>query len=67
MAAHASATIIRRRDYHAAPWRNGGGVTFEIAREPQGEGAFEWRLSLAQVDRTGPFSDFAAMSAPSRW
>jgi len=41
------------------PWKNGGGITHEVAREPaQGE-SFEWRLSLARIDRSGPFSDFS--------
>jgi uncharacterized protein len=41
------------------PWRNGGGVTLEIAREPGGGDVFAWRLSLATVAASGPFSDFA--------
>lgn len=34
------------------PWKNGGGMTHEIA---VGDG---WRLSVASIDRDGPFSDF---------
>jgi environmental stress-induced protein Ves len=34
------------------PWRNGGGITREIAATPQ------WRLSIADVDRDGPFSAY---------
>lgn len=41
------------------PWRNGAGVTREIAREPaQGE-EFAWRLSLASLQGSGPFSSYA--------
>lgn len=43
------------------PWRNGGGVTFEIARAPAPAGSpreFLWRVSMARVDRPGPFSSF---------
>jgi environmental stress-induced protein Ves len=40
------------------PWRNGGGVTFEIAAEPAGAADFDWRLSLAIIEEEGPFSDF---------
>ncbi|MER7396325.1 HutD family protein, partial [Streptomyces sp. NPDC000151] len=42
----------------AAPWSNGGGVTREIAAGPPGAGwdAFDWRVSLADVDRDGPYS-----------
>ncbi len=39
------------------PWRNGGGWTREIARSPVG-GEWQWRLSVADVGRDGPFSHF---------
>lgn len=47
--------------YRTVTWRNGGGVTSEIAVEPEGAGVadrFLWRLSLARIDRSGPFSAF---------
>lgn len=47
--------------YRSVPWRNGGGVTSEIAVEPEGatvDSRFLWRLSLARIDRSGPFSAF---------
>jgi uncharacterized protein len=47
--------------YRAVPWRNGGGVTAEIAIEPEGaavDSKFLWRLSLARIDKSGPFSSF---------
>jgi environmental stress-induced protein Ves len=47
--------------YRTVPWRNGGGVTAEIAVEPEGatvDTRFLWRLSLARIDRSGPFSPF---------
>jgi environmental stress-induced protein Ves len=42
------------------PWKNGGGSTQELACWPPGAGmdTFEWRVSLATVDRPGPFSVF---------
>lgn len=49
---------LRRRDYVEMPWRNGGGVTFEIARAPPSGVDFDWRLSLALIERSGPFSSF---------
>ncbi|MFG2781781.1 HutD family protein [Streptomyces prunicolor] len=44
----------------AVPWKNGGGVTREIAAWPEGAGMddFAWRVSLAEVAADGPFSDF---------
>ncbi|GJF24845.1 MULTISPECIES: HutD family protein [Streptomyces] len=43
-----------------APWKNGGGVTSEVAVHPQGAGTddFGWRVSVADVARSGPFSTF---------
>jgi environmental stress-induced protein Ves len=45
------------------PWKNGGGVTTEIAVFPAGAGLddFEWRLSMANVASDGPFSSFAGV------
>jgi len=47
-------------DYRAMPWKNGGGTTHEIAVAPAGAGAdsFLWRLSIAEVATSGPFSAF---------
>jgi environmental stress-induced protein Ves len=44
----------------AVPWKNGGGVTREIAAWPEGAdmGDFAWRVSLAEVGADGPFSAF---------
>lgn len=49
--------IIRYHELEAVPWKNGGGVTREVLRRPRA-GAFRWRLSLAEVAESGPFSDF---------
>jgi len=44
----------------ATPWKNGGGVTREIVCSPAGAGMerFDWRISIATIDRPGPFSAF---------
>ncbi|MEI4470966.1 HutD/Ves family protein [Frigidibacter sp. MR17.24] len=46
--------------YAEQPWVNGGGVTREIARaaSPEPAAPFDWRLSMAPVMATGPFSTF---------
>ena len=50
--------VRKYKAYRAMPWRNGRGVTLEIAREPaQGE-EFAWRLSLADIDTDGEFSAY---------
>jgi environmental stress-induced protein Ves len=42
------------------PWKNGGGITREIATFPDGAGMddFAWRISMAEVSDSGPFSAF---------
>jgi environmental stress-induced protein Ves len=50
---------LRREQYRSMPWRNGKGVTQEIAREPREGDDFHWRLSLATVASNGPFSSYA--------
>lgn len=42
------------------PWKNGAGITREIAVGPAGASAetFDWRISLAEVERDAPFSAF---------
>ncbi|WP_030555599.1 HutD/Ves family protein [Streptomyces exfoliatus] len=42
----------------AGRWRNGGGATREIVSWPVGAGEFQWRASVADIDRNGPFSAF---------
>lgn len=49
--------LLRESDYRRMPWKNGLGVTVEIAREP-GERDFEWRVSVADVVTDGAFSRF---------
>jgi len=50
--------IIRQSSFAAVPWKNGGGVTREAIRVPPHGDSFDWRVSLAQIDTAGPFSDF---------
>lgn len=42
------------------PWKNGGGETTEIVVFPDNAGLsdFDWRVSMARVDGSGPFSSF---------
>ena len=54
--------IIRSDGHRVMPWKNGGGTTTEIAIDPPAAdvgGGFRWRLSIADVKRSGPFSAFA--------
>ena len=51
--------LIRRSDFETHPWKNGGGVTHEAVRTPAGRADFRWRISVAEIAESGPFSDFA--------
>ncbi|GGD79174.1 HutD family protein [Caballeronia grimmiae] len=46
-------SVIRGADLVASPWKNGGGITREVAAR-----ADAWRVSIAEIDRPGPFSRF---------
>ncbi|MBN9359910.1 MULTISPECIES: HutD family protein [unclassified Devosia] len=52
--------LIRFADLTVQPWKNGGGATREVAAAKDTDQApgFAWRLSIATVDRDGPFSFF---------
>ena len=53
---------INPSHYKSMKWKNGLGSTLELAREDHGrgftDGAFLWRISIADVDEDGPFSIF---------
>jgi environmental stress-induced protein Ves len=51
--------IIRKSSFAATPWKNGGGITHEAIRVPANGTEFRWRVSVAQIEASGPFSDFA--------
>jgi len=57
--------IIRFSDIRPEPWRNGGGVTRELASHPKAasaqDGAWDWRVSIAEVSKAGAFSTFPGM------
>ncbi len=53
--------LIRPEDFLTQQWKNGGGVTHEIARQDR-EGRMLWRLSIAEVASDGPFSAFPGLS-----
>lgn len=52
--------FLSAADRVAQPWKNGGGVTREIAAFPPDSGldSFAWRVSIAEVAQDGPFSLF---------
>lgn len=56
--------LIRASDVAAQPWRNGGGRTRELLTRPAGSRDWRLRISLAEVDRAGPFSSYPKVE---RW
>ena len=55
--------LFERAQLHASPWKNGGGVTREIACHPPSANMqdFDWRISIAHIARDGDFSVFAGV------
>jgi hypothetical protein len=47
-------------DFRRMPWKNGRGRTTEIAAHPPRSAldGFDWRVSVAEIARDGPFSHF---------
>ena len=56
----ATIQVLRSEQHRRMPWRNGGGVTYEVASSPAGTelADFDWRISIAEVEAGGPFSAF---------
>ncbi len=52
--------LLPAADRIASPWKNGGGVTSEVAVFPAGASMddFLWRVSIAEVTEAGAFSRF---------
>ena len=52
--------LIQYASLRPTQWKNGGGVTTELAMSPPGAGLddFDWRVSLASIAEDGPFSQF---------
>ena len=54
--------VLRAADYRRMRWKNGGGATTELAVLPESSGdvngAFDWRISIADIESDGAFSAF---------
>lgn len=65
MSPRRSVTVLAAADALRSPWKNGRGVTEQLALWPDGadfaRGDFEARISAADVRESGPFSDFAGL------
>jgi uncharacterized protein len=56
--------LVYAPDQPPQPWRNGGGQTRELLLWPPDPQAWRVRITLAQIDRSGPFSAFPGVE---RW
>lgn len=54
--------LLRAADYRRMAWKNGGGITTEIARDAHGGEAFDWRVSIAEIAQDGDFSIFSEVN-----
>lgn len=58
-------TLLDPAQYRRTPWKNGGGVTIDIAgayrpgADPAGWDGMIWRLGRTRIERPGPFSDLS--------
>jgi environmental stress-induced protein Ves len=52
--------VIPASDYLRTRWKNDGGWTTEIARSGEAD-HFDWRVSIADIERDGPFSSFPGL------
>ena len=55
--------VVKLSDVVPTPWKNGGGTTRELIAWPDSEN-WVWRMSVAEVAQSGPFSRFDGVQ---RW
>lgn len=62
----ADSQLVNLAALPSQPWKNGGGLSTDIAINPPGATLedFRWRVSRAVIERDGPFSLFPGMT---RW
>jgi len=53
-----NATLLPPQEYRRERWKNGLGWTREVFRSPADSAEWDWRVSIAEVDKGGPFSVF---------
>jgi len=60
--------IVRWESLTPTPWKNGGGTAVDIAGQPEpmtNEG-LDWRVNIATIARSGPFSNFPGIDRDFR-
>lgn len=64
MASEPEPRLVYAADQPPQPWRNGGGLTRELLLWPAQPASWQLRVSVARIDRSGPFSAFPGVQ---RW
>ncbi len=50
--------VLRFQDVTVMPWKNGQGETREICKSGDSQEEYDWRISVATISQSGPFSRF---------
>lgn len=60
--------IVRWASLTPTPWKNGGGTAVDIAGQPEPltNERFDWRINIATITRSGPFSSFPGIDRDFR-
>ncbi len=58
---HPSLRLVPAHEYRRERWRNGSGWTREILRSPDTGDDWDWRMSIAEIEQDGPFSQFSGI------
>jgi len=56
--------VVELQSAEPTPWKNGGGTTRDLLAWPPDAASWHLRISVAEVARDGPFSDFSGID---RW
>jgi uncharacterized protein len=56
--------VVELQATRPTPWKNGGGITRDLLAWPPAAATWQLRISVAEVARDGPFSDFSGID---RW
>jgi environmental stress-induced protein Ves len=59
-----STQVVELQGTAPTPWKNGGGTTRDLLAWPPDAATWQLRISVAEVARDGPFSDFSGID---RW
>jgi len=56
-----AAPIVRYADLPAQPWKNGKGVSRTLFSDSNFQGAWSWKVSIAEISQPQPYSQYAGI------